>query len=145
LTIENKLRERLRKAEALFFGAATAGERVAAGAAMGRLRARLEEAAEADPPVEVRYSLPDAWSKKLFIALCRRYGFKPYRYARQRHTTLMVKAPRRLFEQVVWSQFLALHEDLELYLAQTTEMLIREAIHADSSEEEVAPEPPALR
>jgi hypothetical protein len=37
MSIENQLRERLRKVEALFFGAATIGERDAAGAAAERL------------------------------------------------------------------------------------------------------------
>ena len=39
MAIEDELRERLRKVEALFFGATTAGEREAAGAAAERLKA----------------------------------------------------------------------------------------------------------
>ena len=89
MAIEDELRERLRKVEALFFGAATAGERSAAGAAAERLRAKLDEAARGDPPIEMKFTLPDLWSARLFIALCRRYGFKPFRYARQRTTTVM--------------------------------------------------------
>ena len=46
-----------------------------------------------------------AWAVRLFVALCRRYGFRPYRYPRQRRTTLMVRAPRRFVEAVVWRQF----------------------------------------
>ena len=45
MTIEDQLRERLRKVEALYFGATSAGEREAARAAAERLRAKLEEAA----------------------------------------------------------------------------------------------------
>ena len=56
--------------------------------------------------------MPDSWSTRLFIALCRRYGFSPFRYARQRGTTVMVKAPRRLFEEVVWREFNDVHADL---------------------------------
>ena len=73
------------------------------------------------------------------------YGFSPFRYARQRTTTIMVKAPRRLFEEVVWRQFNTLHADLWTYLEQTTERLIRETIHADAADAETAPEPVALR
>jgi len=145
VSIEAQLRERLRKAEALHLGAATAGERDAAAAAIDRLRARLAEAARADPPREMKFSLPDSWSIRLFVALCRRYGFKPYRYARQRRTTLMVKAPPRLFEELVWAPFGALHQDLTAYLDETTERVIRAAVYADTSEAEVAPEPGALR
>ena len=109
MAIEDQLRERLRKVEALFFGAATAGERDAAGAAADRLRAKLDEAARRDPPTEMKFTMPDQWSTRLFIALCRRYGFRPFRYSRQRYTTVMVKAPRRLFEDVVWREFNDLH------------------------------------
>ena len=41
MLIEDQLRERLKKVEALYFGATTAGEREAAAE---RLKARLEEA-----------------------------------------------------------------------------------------------------
>ena len=41
---EGQLRERLRKIEALFAGAATPGERLAAEAALARIKGRLAEA-----------------------------------------------------------------------------------------------------
>ena len=41
MTPEQALREKLRKIEALFAGAGTAGERIAAGAAADRIRDRL--------------------------------------------------------------------------------------------------------
>jgi hypothetical protein len=143
--IEDQLRERLRKVEALFFGATSAGEREAAGAAAERLKAKLDEIGRQDPPVEMKFGLPDQWSVRLFIALCRRYGIRPYRYPRQRNTTIMVRAPRRFFEEVVWRQFSDVHTDLWIYFEQTTERLIREAIHADSADAETASEPIALR
>jgi hypothetical protein len=40
--------------------------------------------------VEFRFSLADQWSRHLLVALLRRYGIKPYRYSRQRRTTVMV-------------------------------------------------------
>jgi len=45
MTPEQSLREKLRKIEALFAGAATDGERLAAGAAAERIRTRLGTAA----------------------------------------------------------------------------------------------------
>jgi len=119
--IEDELRERLRKVEALLFGATTAGEREAAGAAAERLKAKLAEASRPDAPVEMKFTMPDQWSARLFIALCRRYGFRPFRYARQRSTTIMVKAPRRLFDAVVWRQFSDVHADLWTHFEGTTE------------------------
>jgi len=88
--------------------------------------------------------MPDHWSARLFIALCHRYGFKPFQYARQRSTTIMVKAPRRFFDAVVRRQFSDVHADPWLYFEETTERLIREAIHADSTDAETAPDPIAL-
>lgn len=145
MRIEDQLLDRLRKVEALLFGALTVGEREAAGAAAGRLKAKLDEVGRLDPPVELKFVVPDHWSARLFIALCRRYGFDPYRYARQRHTTIMVKAPRRLFDDVVWRQYCTLHADLWAYLEETTERVIAETIHADARDADTAPEPLGLR
>jgi hypothetical protein len=145
MSIEDQLRERLKKVEALYFGATTAGERDAAEAALGRLRAKLAEAGRREPPIEMKFGLPDQWSVRLFIALCRRYGLKPFRYPRQRRTTVMVKGPRHFLETVLWPQFNALHADLWQYLEQTTERLIRDAVHADITDAETAAEPASLR
>src|SRR6516165_12163335 len=82
MSIESQLREKLRKIEALFAGASTTGERLAAEAALERVRARLAELGQRNPPIEMQFSMPDRWS---FLALCRRYGLAPYRYHRQRH------------------------------------------------------------
>jgi hypothetical protein len=38
-----------------------------------RIRARLGQAAEREAAVEIKFSIPDNWSRQLFIALCRRY------------------------------------------------------------------------
>jgi hypothetical protein len=67
------------------------------------------------------------------------------RYARQRSTTIMVKAPRRLFDVVVWRQFSDVHTDLWTHFERTTERLIREAIHTDTTDAELAPESIGLR
>src|SRR6202040_577946 len=94
MSTESHLREKLRKIEALFAGAGTAGERLAAEAALERVRARLAELGRRDAPVEMQFSMPDRWSRHLFLALCRRYGLAPYRYPRQRRNTVMVRAPK---------------------------------------------------
>jgi hypothetical protein len=137
--IEEQLRDKLEKVEALYFGAGTAGERTAAEAAIERLRARLAEISRQDPPVEMQFSMPDPWAVRLFVALCRRYGIRPYRYPRQRRTTIMVRAPRAFFETVVWRQFSDMHTDLWLHFEETTDRLIREAVHSDTSDAETVP------
>jgi hypothetical protein len=77
MSTESQLREKLRKIEALFAGAGTTGERLAAEAALERVRARLTELGHKDSPVEMQFSMPDQWSRHLFLALCRRYGLSP--------------------------------------------------------------------
>jgi hypothetical protein len=139
--IEEQLREKLRKVEALYFGAGTAGEREAAEAATTRLKAKLAEISRQDPTVEMQFSMPDPWAVRLFVALCRRYGVRPYRYPRQRNTTIMVRAPQRFFNTVVWRQFSEMHADLWRHLEETTERLIREAVHSDTTDAETVPTP----
>jgi len=70
LSEEAVLREKLRKIEALFAGAGTIGERTAAEAARERVHARLAELQGRDKPIEMQFSLPDQWSRRLFLALC---------------------------------------------------------------------------
>ena len=131
---ERELRDRLRKIEALFAGAATAGERDAAGAARERLRGRLQAMGQARPPQELQFSMPDQWSRRLFVALCRRYGLEPFRYARQRHTTVMLVAPREVVDAVLWPEFMELNQALRAYLDAVTLRVIREEVHGDASE-----------
>ena len=137
---ESQLRDKLRKIEALFAGAGTSGERLAAEAALERVRARLTELRQQDPPAELQISLSDQWSRRLFLALCRRYGLEPYRYHRQRRTTLMVRAPRRFFDQVLWPEFSELDRALQAYLHEVTLRVIREDVYADASEAREVPE-----
>lgn len=131
---EALLRDKLRKIEALLAGAGTPGERLAAEAALERVRARLIELSRQDPVVEMQFSLVDQWSRLLFVALCRRYGLSPFRCRRQRHTTVMVRAPRRFVEQVLWREFTDLDADLQAYLHEVTQTLIREAVHRDTGD-----------
>jgi hypothetical protein len=141
---DNDLREKLRKIEALFAGASTAGERDAAEAALARVKARLADQGRLDPPIEMQFSMADQWSRLLFNALCRRYGLRPYRYKRQKRTTVMVRLPRSFVDQILWPEFNELDRVLRTYLADVTQRLIREQVHADTSDaEEIAAALPA--
>ncbi len=142
MTAEAKLREKLRKIEALFAGAGTAGEKLAAEAALARVRARLSELQDQDPPVEMQFSMPDQWSRRLFLALSRRYGLRPYRYPRQRQTTVMLRVPQSFVNQVLLPEFQELNQALLHYLNEATLRIIREEVFADASE--AVEEPPAL-
>ena len=134
MTDGQALREKLRKIEALFAGAATAGEKEAAGTAAERIRAKLASSEANEPPAEIRFSVPESWSRQLFIALCRRYGIKPFRYRRMHKQTVVVKAPKSFVEQVLWPEFQELSNELTAYLAEVTEKLIREEVHGETAD-----------
>ena len=134
MTDEAQLREKLRKIEALFAGAGTIGEKLAAEAALERVRARLAELERSDRPIEMQFSLPDPWARQLFLALCRRYGLKPYRLYRQRATTVMLHVPKGFVDQVLWPEFQELNGALMQYLNEVTTRVIREEVHRDTSE-----------
>lgn len=134
MTTEDELREKLRKIEALFAGAKTDGERLAAGAAAERIRSRLAEIGAREPAVEMRLSIHDPWSMKLFLALARRYGLEPYRYPRMHRQSVVVRAPRSFVETVLWPEFAQLNAALSSYLMNITERVIRDAVHKDTGE-----------
>lgn len=140
---ERCLIEKLRKIEALFARSATQGERDAAGSARDRIRKRLNRLGVAQPAEEYRFSLSDGWSVSLFVALVRRYGLRPYRYARQRTTTVVVRVQPVFVDEVLWPEFEELNRTLHAHLHAVTARLIREAIHGDDSGvDEVGPESP---
>jgi hypothetical protein len=136
---EAQLVEKLRKIEALFARATSAGERVAAENARDRIRRRLEQLEKSERAVEFRFSLPDAWSKSLFIALLRRYGIEPYRYSGQRRTTVMARVTRTFAEEVLWPEYQQLNATLRAHLESVTQRVITRAIHGDQADAEERP------
>lgn len=135
--LESDLLEKLRKIERLYAGAATPGEKEAAAEAMARIRQRLDATSRVERAIEYRFTLMDGWSKKLFLALLRRYDLRPYRYARQRRNTVMVRVPRSFVNETLWPEFLELSEVLKAYLEEVTNRVISQAIHEDAGEVEV--------
>jgi hypothetical protein len=136
LTTEEELRQKLRKIAALFEGATTPGERDAASAAIDRIRAALSAARQTEQTLEMNFRLPDLWNRRLFVALCRRYGLKPYRYPRQRHSTVVLRAPESFINGTLWPEFLQIKNALDEYLHEATERIIREEVFGDSEEAE---------
>jgi hypothetical protein len=132
--LEGTLLEKLRKIEALHAGTKVDGEREAARRAAERIRERLAEIRGRETDTVLLYRLPDPWTRRLFLALCRRYGLTPYREAGRRHSTVMVRAPKTFQDQTLWPEFLALSKELRTHLDELTEKVIREAINDDTSE-----------
>ncbi len=84
--------------------------------------------------------MEDMWSRKVFVALLRRYGIKPYRYYRQRYTTVMARVSKRFVDETLWPEFLEISETLRAYLSEITDRVVSQVIHQDSSEAEVVKE-----
>jgi hypothetical protein len=134
MTTEEQLRERLRKISALFEGATTIGERNAAAAAIERVKQVLGVKLKTEQPIEYQFTLPDRWQRRLFSALCRRYGLEPYRYKRQRYTTVMVRVPESFVNKTLWPEYGELRDALDDYLNDATERIIREEVFRDAGE-----------
>ena len=141
---EARLIEKLRRVEALFAGASTAGEKAAAGSARQRILDRLGLREREAPPVEYKFSLGDPWSRKVFVALLRRYGIRPYRYSRQRRTTVMARVSKSFVDETLWPEFQEISGTLRKYLDDVTDRVIAQAIHEDSSEVDVMEDPKRL-
>jgi hypothetical protein len=142
--LEGTLVEKLRKLEALHAGTKVDGEREAARRAAERIRERIAELRGREKDVELLYRLPDPWTRKLFVALCRRYGLKPFRERGRRSSTIQVRAPQTFHDGTLWPEFLALSKELETHLSELTDRVIREAIHEDVTEAPEAGETKAL-
>jgi len=136
MTTETELKDKLRKIEALFAGAATTGERGAAQAARDRIQAKLRDLEGQEAPVEMKFTLGDGWNMRLFLALCRRYGLKPYRKHGQRRTTVMLQVVASFADNILWPEFTQLAEALRAYLDEATERIIREEVFKDTAEAE---------
>ncbi len=131
---EARLIDKLRLIEALFSGATTEGEKVAAERARDRILERLKLWEKEDPPVEYRFTMADMWSRKVFVALLRRYGIRPYRYSGQRYTTVMARVSKRFVDETLWPEFQEISETLRSYLSGVTDRVVRQVIHQDCSE-----------
>jgi hypothetical protein len=134
---EKALLEKLRRIETLHAGATTPGERDAAANAMRAIRLRLKLAEKEQPPVEYKFKLGDHWSRKLFVALARRYGLEPYRYRGQRYTTVMVRVPKRFVDDTLWPEFVELDRVLREALERATEQVISQVFEQETCEAEV--------
>src|SRR5436305_529716 len=119
---ENELIRKLKLIEALHAGAATTGEKDAAAEALRRMQDRLKQEREQqlEVPVEYSFTFHDQYEKKLFNALLRRYELKPYRYHRQKYTTVMVRVSKRFVDEVLWPEYLEMSKALDLYLEEAT-------------------------
>jgi hypothetical protein len=141
MTDDQQIREKLQKIKALFAGASSAGERQAAQAALDRLHERINAGGPGkqgeDPPVEFRFSLTNAWSVRLFLALCRSKGYRPYRRPRMRRTSVCVRIGPRAVKTDLWPEYVEMNRVLTEHLGQLADQIISDCINPDRSDAEV--------
>lgn len=87
-----------------------------------------------DADAEMSYHLPVRWKRRLFLAMCRRYGLEPYRRSWQRRSIVEVSGPRRFLSTTLWPEYLVLVGELEQHLAGVADRVIRAVVHPDLSE-----------
>lgn len=129
---EVRLKQKLRAIEALFAGAATDGERDAADRARLRILQAIADRRD-EVGIEWQFSV-DPWSRRLLVALARRYNLQPYRYRRQRHSTLVIRAPERFLKQTFLPAYDQMVATLHEHLGAVTDRVVGEVLHADASE-----------
>ena len=121
---ETELKRKLAAIEALLAGATTAGERAAAE----HVREALRKKGPREEALELQFTIADAWSRKLFIAMLRKANLEPYRLRGQRYTTVMVRGHKSFVVDVVWKQFAEASKTLHQYLNEVTDRVIRETL-----------------
>jgi hypothetical protein len=141
---EGQLRERLHRSRPCSPAPPRPGKRVAAEAVLTRARPRLAEARRTAAAIEPQFSITASWSRQLFVALAQRYGLRPYRYPRQRRTTVMLQAPESFLRGVLWPEFETLNEALVGCLAEVTARIIRDEVHGKTGDAEERAEPGRL-
>jgi len=125
--------ERIKKVEALIVWAKSEWEKNAAEAAKKRILEKYPEIDNANKKVEFTISTSGSWHKKLFHALCRKYWIKPYRYYRQKYTTVMIMVNENFLNEVLWVEYEKYVKILEELVWGITDDIINQ-IHEEKEE-----------
>lgn len=130
----NALLEKIKKIEALIAGAQTDGEKNAAISARERILRNNPSLQIEARAKEFSLSMPSNWHKKLLLAICHKYGVKPYRYHRQKYTTVMVRVNEDFLNRVLWQEFKEYSKLMEELVTEITDDLIAK-IHQHEDED----------
>jgi len=133
---------KIKKIEALIVGGKIEGERNAAELAKNRILERFNRE-EAVKPIEYNVPLGNYWKKKLFVALCRKYQVRTYRYKRQKYTTIMIRANPNFVDNVLWPEFKKYSALLEELVEEIIGDLISQIHDVNEDEIVIAGELPA--
>lgn len=121
--------DKLRKIEALIANTSSNGERRAAEIARNRIQERIS-----DEPIEYRLSSRSLWQKNLLVAVCNKYGYKTYRYYRQKYTTTMSRVSPSIMDNVIWPEYERYSNLLNEMVKEITDDLIDKIYHGEQEE-----------
>ena len=130
---EQELLAKLKKIKALYEGALSDGEKQASAEAMKRVQERLDKIKRTEIAMEFKFCLSDLYQRRLWVAILRKNGISPYRYKRQKYTTVMARMPKSICTSL-WNEFKELSEVLRQYLDELTNTIIQGSVHEDTSE-----------
>ena len=71
----------------------------------------------------------------MFRAVCRKHGLKPYRYRRQRYTTVMVRVREKVIDDEIWPEYEELRDELQSYFEDVTNHLITRAMRSSGEDQ----------
>jgi hypothetical protein len=72
--------------------------------------------------------------QRVFVVVCERYGIEPYRVPRQRQSTISIRAPRSLIQEILWPLFEEMARMVEAWLYERTAELMAAWSPRDSNE-----------
>lgn len=129
-----ELLERLAQVQRLHDRTDQEGERASAAGLLETLQKQLDEHEAEEELLEFKFSMEDGWSKRLFIALLKRYGIRPYRYRGQRRTTVMARCSESFVDDTLWPQYNEMADVLRHYLNDITERVIQGVVYDGDTE-----------
>ncbi len=127
------LEEKLRKIEALLNSTSSPGEKHAAELAIKRLMEKNLQQRQ----IEFTITADCHWKKRLFIAVCKKHHVAPYRYAKQRYTTTVVRVTEPFMKQVLWPEFKKYASIFESFAEEIMSDLIAKIHQVDDSDDVV--------
>jgi hypothetical protein len=77
-----------------------------------RIVARLRKLADAGDVQEFQCTVKGTWESFLLHSILKRYGIQPYRYRKQRQTTILVRVSKRFMDETLWPIYAAASESL---------------------------------
>lgn len=88
------------------------------------LTRRANELAGGSDVQEFHCTMQNDWDAALFHALLKRYGIKPYRYRKQRKSTVLVRVSKCFMDDHLWPIFNGVRAELHKRFMQLTTALL---------------------